>query len=297
MPPPRPCAGISWACASPASMPPPSRSASATSISCARSSRSRSIWTSRRRSRNGAPCVAPPWSTLPWPVLALMEEAVERGWAAFSGEEARRRGVAVARSRPLRRARRQACRARRPSSSATAFGRKPCGAYVSAEEARKRWAALARLPQGARPFPGDQRALQAQELVARTASRWRRSATSPIRWASAPTTPTPSRAAASSRTCDWEGDRLVALRRHRDRREVPAQLSAGAHAAEVCSRRGLAPRGARVPLYRDGREWPGRTIRGCAARRRSEFPDRLQGTGCRPAATPLPPSSPSTAMS
>ena len=50
-----PCAGISWACASPASMPPPSRSASATSPSCARSSRSRSTWTSRRRSPNGAP--------------------------------------------------------------------------------------------------------------------------------------------------------------------------------------------------------------------------------------------------
>ena len=38
--------------------------------------------------------MAPPWSTLPWPVLVLMEQAVERGWAAFSAEEARRRGVA-----------------------------------------------------------------------------------------------------------------------------------------------------------------------------------------------------------
>ncbi|MBO0764502.1 MAG: hypothetical protein J2P50_07930, partial [Hyphomicrobiaceae bacterium] len=37
--------------------------------------------------------VAPPWSTLPWHLLALMEEAVSRGWAAFSELEARRRGV------------------------------------------------------------------------------------------------------------------------------------------------------------------------------------------------------------
>src|SRR5262249_39696088 len=37
--------------------------------------------------------MAPPWSTVPWHVLALMEEAVTRGAAAFSQAEARRRGV------------------------------------------------------------------------------------------------------------------------------------------------------------------------------------------------------------
>ena len=37
--------------------------------------------------------MAPPWSTLPWHLLVLMEEAVERGWAAFSQAEAQRRGV------------------------------------------------------------------------------------------------------------------------------------------------------------------------------------------------------------
>jgi hypothetical protein len=37
--------------------------------------------------------LAPPWSTVPWHLLALMEEAVIRGHAAFSEEEARRRGV------------------------------------------------------------------------------------------------------------------------------------------------------------------------------------------------------------
>ncbi|MFQ5830791.1 MAG: hypothetical protein ACE5JD_16790 [Candidatus Methylomirabilia bacterium] len=37
--------------------------------------------------------LAPPWSSLPWHVIVLMEEAVIRGWAAFSREEAQRRGV------------------------------------------------------------------------------------------------------------------------------------------------------------------------------------------------------------
>ncbi len=41
-----------------------------------------------------AAAVAPPWSTVPWTVGVLMEEAVRRGWAAFSADEARRRGVA-----------------------------------------------------------------------------------------------------------------------------------------------------------------------------------------------------------
>ena len=37
--------------------------------------------------------VSPPWTPLPWPVVALLEEAVTRGVGAFSAEEARRRGV------------------------------------------------------------------------------------------------------------------------------------------------------------------------------------------------------------
>ncbi len=37
--------------------------------------------------------LAPPWSAVPWQVLALMEEAVQRGMAAFSRQEAARRGV------------------------------------------------------------------------------------------------------------------------------------------------------------------------------------------------------------
>jgi hypothetical protein len=38
--------------------------------------------------------LAPPWSTVPWHLLALMEEAVVRGYAAFSKEEAAKRKVA-----------------------------------------------------------------------------------------------------------------------------------------------------------------------------------------------------------
>ncbi|MGH7323552.1 MAG: hypothetical protein ACREJ9_02760 [Candidatus Rokuibacteriota bacterium] len=37
--------------------------------------------------------VSPPWSPVPWHAVALMEEAVRRGLAAFSAEEARRRGL------------------------------------------------------------------------------------------------------------------------------------------------------------------------------------------------------------
>jgi hypothetical protein len=40
-----------------------------------------------------AASIAPPWSPVPWHVLALMEEAVTRGLGAFSEREAQRRGV------------------------------------------------------------------------------------------------------------------------------------------------------------------------------------------------------------
>jgi len=51
-----------------------------------------------------APAIAPPWSSVPWQLLVLMEEAVTRRLAAFSEDEARRRGVAwldLARDRKL----------------------------------------------------------------------------------------------------------------------------------------------------------------------------------------------------
>ena len=40
-----------------------------------------------------AAAAAPPWSTLPWELIVLMEEAVKRGIAAFSESEAKRRGI------------------------------------------------------------------------------------------------------------------------------------------------------------------------------------------------------------
>ncbi|MFQ5763636.1 MAG: hypothetical protein ACE5GT_01795 [Rhodospirillales bacterium] len=54
--------------------------------------------------RHQVAALAPPWSTVPWHLLALMEEAVRRGYAAFSEEEAKRRKVPwldLARDRPL----------------------------------------------------------------------------------------------------------------------------------------------------------------------------------------------------
>ncbi|WP_264716420.1 hypothetical protein [Limobrevibacterium gyesilva] len=85
--------------------------------------------------------LAPPWSTMPWTVIALMEEAVHRGWAAFSRAEAARRGVEwldLVRSPTLR---------AHLAELVDAFARdgyRPVGleGLVTTEEARARWAAL-----------------------------------------------------------------------------------------------------------------------------------------------------------
>lgn len=86
--------------------------------------------------------LAPPWTTLPWDLLVLMEEAVSRGYAAFSQAEAKRRGVEwldLARSDRLK---------VQLASLVAVFARdgyRPDSlqALVSADQARKRWAALA----------------------------------------------------------------------------------------------------------------------------------------------------------
>jgi hypothetical protein len=86
--------------------------------------------------------IAPPWSTLPWHLLVLMEEAVSRGWTAFSQSEALRHGVEwldLVRSEPTK---------RRLQSLVEAFQRdgyrpQALQSLVSDDEARKRWAALA----------------------------------------------------------------------------------------------------------------------------------------------------------
>ena len=85
--------------------------------------------------------VAPPWSTLPWHLVVLMEEAVGRGWAAFSQAEAARRGVEwldLVRSDETN---------RKLASLAAGFEREgyrpeTLRTLVSEDEARKRWAAL-----------------------------------------------------------------------------------------------------------------------------------------------------------
>jgi hypothetical protein len=85
--------------------------------------------------------IAPPWSTLPWHLLALMEQAVERGWAAFSLSEAQRRGVDwldLVRSDAMK---------ERLAGLLDTFEREgyrpdPLTSLVSADDARKRWAAL-----------------------------------------------------------------------------------------------------------------------------------------------------------
>ncbi len=86
--------------------------------------------------------VAPPWSTLPWHVLALMEEAVTRGWAAFSQAEATRRGVPwldLVRSGEMN----AKLASLLPQLEREAFRPQALLAHVTEEEARRRWGALA----------------------------------------------------------------------------------------------------------------------------------------------------------
>jgi hypothetical protein len=84
---------------------------------------------------------APPWGTLPWHLLVLMEEAVGRNWAAFSQTEAVRRGVEwldLVRSQSLN------ARFAALSESFEREGYRPeaLRPLVSVDEARRRWAAL-----------------------------------------------------------------------------------------------------------------------------------------------------------
>jgi hypothetical protein len=85
--------------------------------------------------------VAPPWSTIPWHVTVLMEEAVKRGLGAFSAEEARRRGVRwldLARDNKLKEA---------LAALVDGFAKEPyvpeaLKRFVTADEAQTRWTAL-----------------------------------------------------------------------------------------------------------------------------------------------------------
>jgi hypothetical protein len=84
---------------------------------------------------------ASPWSTLPWHLMVLMEEAVERGWAAFSRAEAARRGVEwldLVRSDEMK----TRLAALVDQFERRAFRPEILQSLVSADDARKRWAAL-----------------------------------------------------------------------------------------------------------------------------------------------------------
>jgi len=85
--------------------------------------------------------LAPPWSTVPWQVLVLMEEAVQRGLAAFSKEQAQRLGVSwldLVRDPPL-----QAKLLGLTGQFAQSGYRPPAlRELVTEEQARARWRAL-----------------------------------------------------------------------------------------------------------------------------------------------------------
>jgi len=88
-----------------------------------------------------AAAAAPPWSSLPWHLVALMEDAVLRGGTAFSAQEARRLGVPwldLVRDGPLL----GRLAARAEEFERTAFVPEALKALVRPEEARQRWAAL-----------------------------------------------------------------------------------------------------------------------------------------------------------
>jgi hypothetical protein len=85
--------------------------------------------------------LAPPWSAVPWPVMALMEEAVKRGLAAFSPAEAKRRGVAwldLARDPKTG----EALAALVDGFAAQAYVPPALKRLVTADEAQARWSAL-----------------------------------------------------------------------------------------------------------------------------------------------------------
>jgi hypothetical protein len=88
-----------------------------------------------------ATVLAPPWSPVPWPVLALMERAVVRGVGAFSEREAQRRGVPWL--DPVRDPRqRVAFTALVAEAERTAWVPDALRGIVSTDDARRRWGAL-----------------------------------------------------------------------------------------------------------------------------------------------------------
>jgi hypothetical protein len=90
-----------------------------------------------------APAIAPPWSVVPWQLVALMEEAVTRRLAAFSETEARRRGVPwldLARDPKVK----KTLASLLDELERRAFVPEALRGLVTVEQAKLRWAALRR---------------------------------------------------------------------------------------------------------------------------------------------------------
>ncbi|MBI1986033.1 MAG: hypothetical protein HYS64_05025 [Rhodospirillales bacterium] len=88
-----------------------------------------------------AAVVAPPWSPVPWHVMALMEEAVSSGMAAFSEAEARRLGLPwldLVRDKALT----EKLKPLVEKFAADGFVPEPLAGLVTAEQAKARWRAL-----------------------------------------------------------------------------------------------------------------------------------------------------------
>ncbi|MGH6902859.1 MAG: hypothetical protein ACREIR_08980 [Geminicoccaceae bacterium] len=128
--------------------------------------------------------LAPPWSAVPWHLLALMEAAVQRGHAAFSREEARRRRVGwldLVRDRPLQ------ARLRDLIAAFEREGYRPDALkeLVSVEEARGPLAGARDVRRNQWAFPGHQRPLPAEGVdagVGRAAGRARSDLSAGLRY-------------------------------------------------------------------------------------------------------------------
>jgi hypothetical protein len=88
-----------------------------------------------------AAVLAPPWSGLPWHLMVLMEEVVQRGWAAFSAEAAQHGGVKwldLVRDPQLQRHMAGLVE----EWARQGYAPEALQRFVTADEARQRWLAL-----------------------------------------------------------------------------------------------------------------------------------------------------------
>ena len=158
------------------------------------------------------PALAPPWSPVPWQVLALMEQAVSRGLRRLLRAEAAARGTSMAGPRARRQDRCGAGQAGSPTCRAAAPGcRRRCGGLVTPEQARERWRALAEFHASTGAPPRHRRALPGRQ-DGRGSWRCRCSATSRIRsaWARSTSSPFPIRPSCGRWSAEASGSQIQA---------------------------------------------------------------------------------------